>query len=166
MQKITLVLWNTTLINLFNKKIELQYGTLITSIVTSIGCSCCKYSGHEVKNCLNIGEDWPQCAKCGYLHRIEKCGMKCTTIAGGGDILKIGVTRSQKRRKDLLQLQKICKFLWMMKRQCLTNLIKSIKLKNRLLDDMFPRKGYMFWCHQMKQRLKRLKKREHAQRRY
>jgi hypothetical protein len=89
--------------------------------------------------------------------------MKCTTIAGGGDILKIGVTRSQKRRKDLLQLQKIYKFLWMMERQCLTNLIKSIKLKNRLLDDMFPRKGYMFWCHQMKQRLKR---REHAQRRY
>ncbi len=53
-----------------------------------------------------------------------------------------------------------------MERQCLTNLIKSMGLNNRLLDDMFLRKGYMFWCHQMKQQLKSLKKREHAQKRY
>ncbi len=45
------------------------------------GCQICKGRDHLATTYPRLNEPWPKCVKCGMFHRIENCGIKCSSCS-------------------------------------------------------------------------------------
>ncbi len=78
MEKHVIVL-NNTLINFFKGIVHNLEASSSSNVLG--GCQICNGGDHLVTTCLRLNEPRPKCVKCGMLHRIENCGIKCTFCA-------------------------------------------------------------------------------------